>query len=296
VDDGKTFHQKGVGGGGGGAGGNFNFPAQGGWRTGAAGGGGGGGGILVKSAGDVVVTGTIVALGGAGGSGNNANMNYYNGAGGGGGAGGSVVVFANAALDVTGATIDTSGGPGGQSYASGWSGRGGSGGSGYIQLEDADGSIPSTSGALLMPDFSTGIFDPTGTATDAPSVFVSTWFNTGVFDPFLQPFVLQDFTEQTFTGCGVKYEMQMAREDPQDFGHADTGSISPATGASSDLSRASQWTVFRDPVAGIQDVQGALNSHGYQFYRLRISFTLKDGQKRDDPVPYVERLRIRVKY
>jgi hypothetical protein len=295
VNDGKTFHTKGVGGGGGGAGGNFTYASQN-WRGGAAGGGGGGGGILVKSAGDIVVTGTIVAMGGAGGNANNGSLYYYQGAGGGGGAGGSIVLFANAVLNVAGATLDTSGGSGGLAYASGWSGRGGNGGGGYVQLEDADGSVPSTGSATILPDYYTGTFDPTGTATDAPSVFVSTWLNMGVFDPILQGFSAQDFSEQNFTGCTIKYEMQMAREDPQDFGHADAGSINPSTGASSDLSRASNWQVFKDPVSGIQDITGAMNGMGYQFYRLRISFTLKDGQKRDDPVPYVERLRIRVKY
>ena len=118
----------------------------------------------------------------------------------------------------------------------------------------------------------------------------------GVFDPILQPFNPQDFTEQNFPGCTIKYEMQMAIEDSSNFGRANTTTINTATGVSSDLNKASQWAVFKDPTLGIQDITGPMNGHSYQFYRLRITFTLKDGQKRVDPVPFVDRLRIRVKY
>jgi hypothetical protein len=297
VNDGKTLHTKGVGGGGGGAGGNFNYPSQN-WRNGASAGGGGGGAILVKSAGNIVVKGSLIAKGGAGGNTNFSNMNYLHGASGGGGAGGSIMLFANQNLDVSTATIDTSGGAGGATYPSPqYAGRGGKGGGGYIQLEDADGLITGASAnPKLLPDFYTGTFSPTGTAADAPSFFVSTWFNLGVFDPILEGFNSLDFSEQNFPGCSIKYEIQMSREDPQNFGKADTGSISVVDGTSSDLTRASNWVVFKDPVAGIQNVGPTLNGKGYQFMRLRFSFTLKDGQTRDDPVPYVERLRFRLRY
>ena len=167
---------------------------------------------------------------------------------------------------------------------------------GFVQLEDADGNISGIATATILPDYYTGRFDPTGTAADAPSVFQSTWLNTGVFDPLLQPANNLDFTEQNFAGCTIKYEIQMAREDPQNFGKADAGSISAIDGSSSDLTRASHWVLLKDTASGVQDVTGTLNNKGYQFYRLRISFTLKDGQKRVDPVPYVDRLRLRLVY
>ena len=121
-------------------------------------------------------------------------------------------------------------------------------------------------------DYYTGTFDPTGTADDAPSVYTSTWMNMGVFDPQIQLWT------------------------PQDFGKADTTSIDAATGNSSDYSKASDWHTFKDGTNTIQDVTGDLNGNSYQFFRIRMSFTLPAGQKRDDPVPYVDQLKIRVKY
>ncbi|MHC4923919.1 MAG: hypothetical protein ACYTG4_07550, partial [Planctomycetota bacterium] len=67
-------------------------------------------------------------------------------------------------------------------------------------------------------------------------------------------------------------------------------------GNSSNYDKASDWHTFKDGTNTIQDVTGDLNGHSYQFFRLRMSFTLPDGQKRDDPVPYVDQLKIRVKY
>ena len=298
TDDGKAWHLLGVGGGGGGSGGNSHYyPTSTNYRQGAAAGGGGGGGILVKGAANVLLSGNIVAKGGEGGSVNPGY--YYYGAAGGGGAGGAVAVYANEALDVSGGYVDVSGGAGGTPYVNGYQGAGGKGGAGYIQLEDRDGNVAGIAGvnpATLVPDHATGVFDPTGTAADAPSVFTSTWFNSGVFGPELQPFTMQDFVDQWFPGCSIKYEIQMAVEDSTSFGKADVSTVNAATGFSSDTSRASQWEVFRDPVTGIRDVAPILNGNGYQFYRLRISFTLKDGQKRTDPVPYVDRLRIRFRY
>ena len=296
TNDGKTFHTKGVGGGGGGAGGNFNYASQN-WHNGASAGGGGGGAILIKSAGAISVTGDIVSKGGNGGNSNFSASNYLHGGSGGGGAGGSIVLYANSNLDVSTAVLDTSGGAGGATYPSpAYAGRGGTGGGGYIQLEDADSVITGLATATILPDYYVGRFDPTGTAADAPSFYVSTWFNSGVFDPILQPANNLDFTEQNFVGCSIKYEMQMAREDPQNFGNADAGSISAVDGTSSDLTRASNWVLLKDSASGVQDVTGTLNFKGYQFYRLRISFTLKDGQKRTDPVPFVDRLRFRIVY
>ncbi len=156
--------------------------------------------------------------------------------------------------------------------------------------------ISGTSTATMVPDYYTGRFDPTGTATDAPSVFVSNWFNMGVFDPILQPFTNLDFVEQNYPGCTIKYEMQMAIEDSANFGHANTTSINAATQVSNDLSKASQFATFKDPNLGLINITGQMNGKGYQFYRLRITFTLKDGQKRTDPVPFVDRLRVRVQY
>jgi hypothetical protein len=293
--DGKNFFAAGVNGGGGGAGGNtYYYPTSTNWRNSAGSGGGAGGSVLVKGALSINATGTIAAKGGNGGQGGNASS--YGGGAGGAGAGGSIALFANSALNVAGATLDTSGGVGGASTGNNWNGRGGDGGGGFIQLEDADGSVAGTSSATVLPDHYPGTFDPTGTDTDAPSFYVSTWFNMGVNDPIVQSFVPQDFLEQSFPGTSIKYEIQMADEDSSNFAHADTSSINVVTGASSDLNRASNWLTIKDPQAGIVDNTALLNGRGHQFFRVRITFTLKNGQKRTDPVPYVEQLRIRVKY
>lgn len=126
---------------------------------------------------------------------------------------------------------------------------------------------------------------------------MSTWFNLGVFDPILEGFGPLDFEEQNFPGCSIRYEMQMSREDPQNFGNADVGSINIVDGSSSDPSRASNWTEIKSSTGTINpNLPTTMNANGYQFFRLRFSFTVKDGQTRDDPVPYVDRLRIRTRY
>ncbi len=297
TSDGKAFGTAAVTAGGGGAGGNSHYyPSSTNWRNTAASGGGGGGALLIKGAQNITIKGTLRSRGGDGGTGNTSAL-YYAGAAGGGGGGGTLALYANLNLDVAGGTLDTSGGIGGASNSTyAWNGRGGNGGGGYIQLEDANGSITGIATATLVPDHYIGTFNPTGTASDAPSIFVSTWFNLGVFDPEIQPFLPQDFVEQNYPGCTIKYEMQMAIEDTSAFSKADISAISVSTGISSNLNRASQWHVIKDPILGIQNVVSNFNGLHYQFYRLRITFTLKDGQTRSDPLPYVDQLRIRAKY
>ena len=296
--DGRTWHSSPVAGAGGGAGGNtYYYPSSNNWRSGAAGGGAGGGALLLKAGGDLVVGGSILVRGGAGGS--LVPGYYYYGAAGGGGAGGTVSLWAGDGLDVSGAFLDASGGAGGLPYAPGYQGAGGKGGGGFARLEDGDGQIAGLTGgaaASILPDYSTGTFDPVGTASDEPTVFLSTWFNTGVFDPALQPFNQQDFTDQDFPGCTIRYEIQMAREDGTDYGRADVSAVDPVDGSSSDLSKASGWHVFKDPALGILDPTADLVGKGYQFFRVRITFTLKDGQRSGDPVPFVDRLRLRFQY
>ncbi len=302
TENGNLFYSKGVGGGGGGAGGNSGYTPQG-WNNGGAGGGGGGGGILVKSAGNIRVDGRIIAKGGVGGS--SGNYYYYGGAGGGGG-GGAIALYANDTLDIRNSTLDTSGGAGGAPYSYGWGGAGGKGGGGYVQLEalNTTTKIVGATGAgaaSILPDYYTAAFNPIGSSSDAPSLFTSTWFNMGVFDPILQAAASADFTDQNFADCTITYEIQMAREDPTNFGKADTSSISVSTGNSSNAVRASNWVTLNSSTSGAQDVTSStdftgMNGHSYQFYRVRITFTLADGQTRTSPVPYVDRMRLRVKY
>jgi hypothetical protein len=295
TNSGKDFYILGVGAGGGGAGGNgiYSTVAR------AATGGGGGGAVLIQSAADIKLSATtrILSRGGAGGPATGQYSNAGPAGAGGGGAGGSIALYANGNLTVTGATMDTSGGTGGASNANGWPGRGGNGGGGFIQLEDADKVITGITSATMTPDYYTDKFDPTGSASDAPSVFTSTWFNVGVFEPILQEFQASHFTDQNYLGCTIRYEIQMAIEDTAggNFGHPDTSTLNNTTG-SDDTSVASLWATFKDPTFGIQDVRPQLNGHSYQFLRIRLTFTLKDGQKRSDPLPYVDRLRIPFRY
>jgi len=295
TSSGTDFWQMGVGAGGGGAGGNGRYTSIA--RAGT--GGGGGGALLIKSAGDIIVSSTavIAATGGAGGPATGQYSNAGPAGAGGGGAGGTIALYANGNLDVTGARMDTSGGTGGASNAYGWPGRGGNGGGGYIQLEDADKVITGISSATLTPDYYTDKFDPTGSALDAPSLFTSTWFNVGVFEPILQEFQPSHFTEQNYLDCRIKYEMQMAVEDTAggNFGHPDTSTLNTTNG-SDDLATASDWAVIKDPDSGIKDVRAQMNGRTYQFLRVRITFQLKDGQKRSDPIPYVDRIRIPFRY
>ena len=294
TNDGKTFYQKGVGGGGGAPGATGFYSTN--WRFSAAGGGGGGGAFLLKSAGDIRVSGRIISKGGNGGSG--TGTSYTGGAAGGGGGGGTVAIYSNGALSIAAARLDAAGGAGGAQTGQG--GPGGAGGGGFNQCEDRDGVIAGESTATLLPDMYKGSFDPTGTAADAPSVYVSTWFNTGVFDPILQAISNLDFTDQNYVGCSIKYELQMAIEDQANFGRANTNSINPLTQVSSDLTKASQFATFalKDASLGstLTDISAQMNGKQYQFYRLRITFTLKDGQKRADPIPFVDRLRLRFQY
>ena len=79
------------------------------------------------------------------------------------------------------------------------------------------------------------------------------------------------------------------------FGHPDTSTLNDTTG-SDDTTTASLWATFKDPTFGIQDVRPQMNGYSYQFVRIRITFTLKDGQKRNDPLPYVDKIRIPFRY
>ncbi len=303
TSDGRNFPTLGVGAGGGGAGGNSHYYPNN-WHNGAAGGGGGGGAVLVKGASTITVasSGRIEAMGGKGGDCNSTAYNYGGGAGGGGG-GGSIALYANTVLTVTNGRLDTSGGAGGIPYSGGFNGGGGKGAGGYIQLEDADGSITGTSSpTVLTPDYSSGTFNPTSGPTDAASVYTSTWFNLGVFDAQIQPWTNADFIEQNYTGDYIKYEIQMAVEDRGNFGFANASVINPVTGFSSDVLKASQWLIFRTsdytgtPTVTNIDVTPTLNGKAYQFFRLRISFTQGPGQTRTAPLAYVDRVRIRSVY
>ena len=89
----------------------------------------------------------------------------------------------------------------------------------------------------------------------------------------------------------------MAVEDTLggNFGHPDTSTLN-ATSGSDDLTVASDWATIKDPDTGIEDVRSQMNGKSYQFLRVRMTFELKDGQKRTDPIPYVDRLRVPFRY
>lgn len=288
TDEGRQF--TGLGGGGGGAGGNGHYTLYG-WRTAAAGGGGGGGALLLSTNRSITVSGQVIARGGAGGANATGQPDYGAGAGGG-GSGGAVALFATGGVDVTGATLDTAGGPGGATAGFGWVGSGGGGGAGFIRLESGNGSVAGTSGASFLPNYTTGTFDPASAAGDLPSVFTGAWFDLGAMEPTLLPFQAQHFTEQEVAGSSIGYEIQMARASAQDPALPDTASLDPQTGATSDQDRASDWVLLKDTAGGIRDVAPILNGHRYRFVRIRISFTLAEGLRRSDGLPFVDEVRI----
>ncbi len=288
TSDGRQF--TGVGGGGGGAGGNGHYNPSG-WRTSGAGGGGGGGALLISTNRSIAVAGRLDARGGAGGA-NATGSPDYGGAAGGGGSGGAIALYASGGVDVTGATLDTSGGAGGATAGNGWTGRGGGGGGGHVRLESASGTVAGTSAASLLPDYSTGAFDPASASGDLPSVFTGAWFDLGAMGPEILPFLPQHFTEQEVPGCDIRYEIQMAGASALDPARPDTGALDSVTGDGTDPDRASPWVLLKDTAGGIRDPRTTLNGHGYRFFRLRIAFTLSAGLRRSDGLPFVDEVRI----
>ncbi|MHC4939215.1 MAG: hypothetical protein ACYTHK_09630 [Planctomycetota bacterium] len=144
-----------LGGSGGGAGG-ANFSYQPGTNFSGGAGGGGGGSVTIIGASDIIIQGGRVdASGGNGGKGAIRNAYTFSGStnwdkvtgGGGGGAGGTIALIAGGNLDLSGATIDASGGAGGERGNVGTAAScnacsaGGDGGKGFIFLMDADGEV-----------------------------------------------------------------------------------------------------------------------------------------------------------
>lgn len=290
-----------VGGAGGAAGANGYYrPTSTNWRHGAGSGGGGGGAIALQSAGDVTVgaTGVIRAPGGDGG-GTAKNSFYYGGAGGG-GAGGSVLIRATGNLTfATGSALDVAGGGGGPhlgTFSRYAGGQGGAGGSGYIRLEaredeNAPGKplIGGLNGATLTYDpVSEGLFSPRGGG--APSIGRIHFVNLGVFDPEMLKPARDDIAASLFND-EMTIEVQMATEDPNDLGAPDLRALDTLdadtdgeTDDTLDPDLLSEWT-------RVQEIE-TLNGRGYQFLRIRVTFQLDDDHGPDDPLPFIERLRI----
>ena len=284
--DGVDF--SGTGGAGGGAGGNGHYTVYS-WRTSGAGGGGGGGGVLVSTSGDLRIAGVLDARGGAGGN-SSAVTGNYSSAPGGGGAGGAIALYASGAVDLSGGSLDVGGGPGGTPV--GWAGAGGGGSAGWVRIETGSGEVAGLGSATLLPDYSTGIFDPAAGVADPPSVFTSAWFDLGALQPEILPFGPERFVEQEIPGCTISYEIQMAGVSAVDPTVPDTGSLDPLTGATSDPARASGWVVLKTTAGGILDPGPLLDGPGYRFLRLRITFTVAAGRRASDGLPFVDEVRI----
>jgi len=301
-----------VGGAGGGAGGkgfydyyyySAGYTSRSQYYGGAGAGGGGGGGIRVQGAGDVTIKGTgrILADGGTGG---NAGQYYvYSGGAGGGGAGGSVKVVATGQVYLeSGATISVTGGSGGiynGTYTYYHAGLGGRGGVGYIRFEAIEDEntpgkalVNGVSGSkLTYAPPSTGTFAPMGGG--APSVGQTLWVNLGVYDPVMQKPNASDIVA-TLYNDSMSIDVQMAIEDPNNLGHPDLSGLDlfdqdkdGETDDSIDLNKVSDWVGFNS----IQSLNTPMRH--YQFIRLRVTFQLDDGQTADQPLPFLDLLRIR---
>ncbi len=146
--------------------------------------------------------------------------------------------------------------------------------------------------ATLLPDYSTGTYDPESLEGDPPTVFTGAWFDLGAMEPEILPFGPEHFVEQGVPGCSIDYEIQMCGASPLDGGLPDTAALDPGTGDSTDPDRASPWVPLRSTAGGIQDPRPALNGRGWRFFRIRITFTLKGGLRAGDGLPFVEEVRI----
>jgi hypothetical protein len=237
----------------------------------AGAGGGGGGGLELRSANNIeILGGSVLAKGGDGG----APGNTYVSSPGGGGAGGSIRI--RSLKDIVGqnATISVKGGKG---HSSGmytyYSGASGAGGDGWIRFEDGDAS-PTLSQTTVEPNVSTnGTFTTSGGG--APSVGQTLWLNTGVFDPVFLDYEITQWIPQHVPPAEladtIKVEIQATVEDIFDLGMPDEAG-------------ASSWT----PIANLTD----LNGKQYSFIRFRVTFQLPSNQELDDPMPYVDEIKI----
>ena len=262
-----------TGGGGGGSGSQgryYSVP----YNNGASAGGGGGGGIALASANDILITGgSILADGGDGGL--IANSGTYAGGSGGGGAGGAIFAKSLRSVVLDNAKLSAVGGQAGGGGNPTFTGLGGDGGAGFVRLHDGDGAPTITGSTNVQPAaFGTGTFVATGAG--APSVAQTLWINTGVFDPdFIKPNASDITQVLPKIGQAIAIEIQMAPEDVFDLGTPDE-------------SLASAWV-------SLSDIE-SLNGNGYSFFKLRITFTLASDQEIDDPLPFVEHLRLRYVY
>jgi len=196
-----------------------------------------------------------------------------------------------------------SGGAGGQHNGSSSfyrGGQGGDGGHGYIRLEARENEnnpgVPviqgKSSASFSYGPVSEGVYSPQGSG--APSVGQTAWLNLGVFDPeFLSP--SSGDVNATLFNDSMTIEVQMAVEDRNDLGNPDLDAldVTDANGNgefddSLDESELSQWT-------RLSDIE-TLNGKGYQFVRVRIRFRLDSAQTVDQPLPFLDALRLRYEF
>ncbi|MBI4576727.1 MAG: hypothetical protein HY722_10735, partial [Planctomycetes bacterium] len=189
-----------AGGSGGGGGGADTEGEQG----GGGGGGSGGGALRVLAAGEILVSGAILADGGPGGD-------SARGGSGGGGSGGTIHLASATRLRVSGRLSATGGGA---------RGRGGYGGQGRIRLEDPAGSF---SAGERSPAPGSGVF--------ATSVALTRWFEA----PAARPVYLAVALEARRPGpTALGVELEGADEDVATPGQADPAT---ATGFGPGLDR-----------------------------------------------------------
>jgi hypothetical protein len=263
-------------------------------------GGGGGGAITIQSAGNVTLgeNGRILADGGVGGR-SSVSSSYYGGAGGG-GAGGSILIRATQTVEFEGPSVLSVAGGAGGAYrgtsSSYTGGQGGDGGDGYLRIEaredeNAPGKpliagLPQTQATYgPVPE---GVYAPRGGG--APSVGQTLWRNLGVFDPVMRKPTAADIVA-TLLNDTMQIEVQMAVEDVNAFGDPDLSALDvtdqDADGDYEDTlnpSALSEWTK-------LSEIE-TLNGNGYQFIRIRVTFQLDDEQTADQPLPYLDYLRI----
>ena len=295
-----------AGGAGGAAGGNGAYTYYT-WGVHSGAGGGGGGALLVQTS-AIFHIGTDGIVGARGGRGATAsNYSAMSGGPGGGGGGGSLLLRSTAGFDFGNelGNTDVRGGIGGTQSAGSYGSAtfGGTGGLGYVRTEDPEGGY-------ALPGGTTGNFDPIGGGV--PSMGWTLWIDVGVDSPRILNYTPDDFT-QSVGDDAILIEMQMAIEDPENFGepkldalNKDEDSTNPAEVSAWAPVRYTDNTGGDEPaIPGIPgynpsingkdyifDIASAMNGHNYKFVRFRVTFQLDDLQSSADPLPYLDRMQM----
>ena len=172
-------------------------------------------------------------------------------------------------------------------------GTGGRGGNGFIRILAVDPDDIRGEGQADLSG-APSIGGLTLTRPELPSIGQTRLIDLGVFDPVL---IGHELIATPFDG-EIQVEVQMAVEDPLNPGlpRLEPGMALDTldedgdgeTDDTLDATMLSEWTPLEELTS--------LNGRGYRFLRVRVRFRLDPSHSLGDPVPHVERLRIRFEF